>query len=122
MTNSNHHNELSHNGRTDTVYQKITTYPGIITEVKAVRENALFPMAVTPLTLNSRPHTARYNIDTEIYNKNILSTHSEIVADFSFEQSTKAPPPMVCTVLDDEQQQFITKYRITNERTRYASL
>ena len=48
------------------VYQEITTYPGIITEVKTVRENAASSMAVTPLTLNSRPHTARYNIDTEI--------------------------------------------------------
>ena len=59
-------------------------------------------MAVTPLTLNSRPHTARYNIDTEIYNKDILSTHSEIVADFREEQEEKALCPMVCTVLDDE--------------------
>ena len=102
--------------------KKITTYPGIIIEVKAVRENAVFPMAMTPLTLNSRPHTARYNIDTEISYKDIVSTHSEIVADFREEQSRKAPPPMVCTVLDDEQQQFITNYRKTNERTRFASL
>jgi hypothetical protein len=65
----NHHNELSHNERTDAVCmvcQEITTYPGIITEVKTVRENALSPMAVTPLTLNSRPNTAHYNIDMEI--------------------------------------------------------
>ena len=68
------------------VYQEITTYPGIITEVKAVKENAYLPMAVTPLTLNSRPHTARYNIDTEIQYKAILSTHSEIVAEFREEQ------------------------------------
>ena len=64
------------------VYQKITTYPGIITEVKAVLKNAKYPMAVTPLTLNSRPNTARYNIDTEILNKAVISTHSEIVAEF----------------------------------------
>ena len=85
MTNSNHHNETSHYERTDTVcmvYQEITTYPGIITEVKAVPTNASSPMAVTPLTLNSRPHTARYNIDTEIQNKDIVSPHSEIVAEF----------------------------------------
>ena len=68
------------------VYQDITTYPGIITEVKAVKANAESPMAVTPLTLNSRPHTARYNIDTETQNKAILSTHSEIVAEFREEQ------------------------------------
>jgi hypothetical protein len=84
------------------VYQEITTYPGIITEVKAARKNALFPMAVTPLTWNSRPHTARYNIDTEIQNKAILSTHPEIVAEFRERQSKKAYSPMVCTVLDDE--------------------
>ena len=59
-------------------------------------------MAVTPLTLNSRPHTARYNIDTEIQYKAILSTHSEIVAEFREEQEEKAPSPMVSTVLDDE--------------------
>ena len=75
MTNSNHHNEISS-------YVEITTYQGIITEVKAVRTNAPLPMAVTPLTLNSRPHTARYNRDTEIQYKAILSTHSEIVAEF----------------------------------------
>ena len=72
------------------VYQEITTYPGIITEVKAVYRNAKFPMAVTPLTWNSRPHTARYNIDTEIQYKAIVSTHSEIVAEFRDEQSEKA--------------------------------
>ena len=85
MTNSNHHNETSHNERTDAVcmvYEEITTYPGIITEVKAEPSNAASPMAVTPLTWNSRPHTARYNIDTEIQYKAILSTHSEIVAEF----------------------------------------
>jgi hypothetical protein len=85
MTNSNHHNEISHKERTDTVcmvYQEITTYPGIITEVKGVARNASSPMAVTPLTWNSRPHTARYNIDTEIQYKAILYTHSEIVAEF----------------------------------------
>jgi hypothetical protein len=86
------------------VNQEITTYPGIITEVKAVRKNAASPMAVTPLTWNSRPHTARYNIDTEIQNKAILSTHSEIVAEFRERQSRKAANPMVSTVLDDEQQ------------------
>ena len=64
------------------VHQEITTYPGIITEVRAVSENAQPPMAVTPLTWNSRPHTARYNRDTEIQYKAIVSTHSEIVADF----------------------------------------
>jgi hypothetical protein len=68
------------------VYQDITTYPGIITEVKAVPWNAESPMAVTPLILNSRPHTARYHIDTEIQNKDIVSTHSEIVAEFREEQ------------------------------------
>ena len=86
------------------VYQEITTYPGIITEVKAVSANAEAPMAVTPLTWNSRPHTARYNRDTEIQNKAILSTHSEIVAEFREEQYRKAATPMVSTVLDDEQQ------------------
>ena len=89
MTNSNRHNKILHNERTDAVcvvYQEITTYPGIITEVKAVLWNAQYPMAVTPLTWNSRPHTARYNRDTEIQNKAILSTHSEIVADFREEQ------------------------------------
>jgi hypothetical protein len=84
------------------VYQDITTYPGIITEVKAVAANAYPPMAVTPLTWNSRPHTARYNIDTEIQYKAILSTHSEIVAAFREGQSRKAVFPMVSTVLDDE--------------------
>ena len=64
------------------VYQDITTHPGIITEVKAVKVNAKPPMAVTPLTLNSRTNTARYNIDTEILNKAVISTHSEIVAEF----------------------------------------
>jgi hypothetical protein len=85
MTNSNHHNEILHNERTDMVcmvYQEITTYPGIITEVKAVNGNAPTPMAVTPLKLHSRPHTARYNIDMEVQNKAIVSTHSEIVAEF----------------------------------------
>ena len=83
--NSNHHNEILHNERTDAVcivYQEITTYPGTITEVKAVNGNASSPMAVTPLTWNSRPHTARYNIDREVQNKAIVSTHSEIVAEF----------------------------------------
>jgi hypothetical protein len=84
------------------VYQEITTYPGIITEVKTVAANAYLPMAGTPLTWNSRPHTARYNIDTEIQYKVILSTHSEIVAAFREGQSKKALSPMVCTVLDDE--------------------
>ena len=85
MTNSNHHNELSHDERTDTVcmvYQDITSYQGIITEVKAEPENALSPMALTPLTWNSRPHTALYNIGTEIQYKAIVSTHSEIVVEF----------------------------------------
>ena len=56
MTNSNNHDIISHNERTDTicmVYQELTTYPGIITEVKAVLVNAESPMAVTPLTFNS---------------------------------------------------------------------
>ena len=73
------------------VYRDITTYPGIITEVRAVYANAAYPMAVTPLTWNSRPHTPRYNIDTEIQNKAILSTHSEIVAEFRERQEEKAP-------------------------------
>ncbi len=64
--------------------------------------NAHLPMAVTPLTWNSRPHTARYNIDTEVQNKAIISTHSEIAAEFREKQSAKALSPMVCTVLDDE--------------------
>ncbi len=84
------------------VYQDITTYPGIITEVKAVSANARPPMAFTPLTWNSRPHTTRYNIDTEIKDWDIVSTHSEIVADFSDLQSAKALLPMVSTVLDDK--------------------
>ena len=85
MTNSNHHYEILHNERTDAVcmvYQDIMTYPGIITEVNSVDWNAASPMALTPLTWNSRPHTARYHIDTEIQYKAILSTHSEIVAEF----------------------------------------
>ena len=86
------------------VYQDITTYPGIITEVMAVYKNAESPMAMTPLTWNSRPHTARYNRDTEIQYKAILSTHSEIVAEFRERQPKKASCPMACTVLDDEQQ------------------
>jgi hypothetical protein len=91
------------------VYQDITTYPGIITEVKTVYSNAPPPKAVTPLTLNSRPHTARYNIDTEKQNKAIVSTHSEIVTEFRGEREEKEEPakaqdPMVSTVLDDEQQ------------------
>ena len=61
-------------------------------------------MAVTPLTWNSRPHKARYKIDTEIQYKAIVSTHSEIVAEFREEQKEKAYSPMVSTVLDDEQQ------------------
>jgi hypothetical protein len=59
-------------------------------------------MAVTPLTLNSRPHTAHYNINREIQNKDILSTHSEMVADFRKELEEKALCPMVSTVLDDK--------------------
>jgi hypothetical protein len=59
-------------------------------------------MAVTPLKLHSRPHTARYNIDTEVQNKAIVSTHSEIVAELREEQAKKALSPMVCTVLHDE--------------------
>ena len=80
---------------------ELTTYPGIITEVKAVSENAWDPMSVTPLKLNSRPHTARYNIETDIQNKDIVSTHSEIVAEFRERQFRKAFSPMVCTVLDE---------------------
>ena len=86
------------------VYQDITTYPGIITEVKAVLENANLPMAPPPLTRNSQPPTSRSNIDTETQYKDILSTHSEIVADFRERQPSKAYSPMVRTVLDDEQQ------------------
>ena len=64
--------------------------------------NAPTPMAVTPLTWNSRPHTARYNIDMEVQNKAIVSTHSEIEAEFREEQAKKALSPIVCTVLHDE--------------------
>lgn len=86
-------------------YLVLPTYPGIITEVKAVSTNAYPPMAVTPLTWNIESHMARYDIDIEMPSKDIISTHSEMMADFSEAHSAKALSPMDCTVLDDIESQ-----------------
>ena len=59
-------------------------------------------MAVTPLALNSESKSARNKIDTEIQDKETISTHSEIVAELSEDVYQKAPSPMDCTVLHVE--------------------